>query len=362
MSDQALAQGATAAPENAAPQQAPEVAPAAGPPPAGRTGQPPRRPRKSSAEIAANWNPRTEDTPEARAELAATPDPAKPDAASSAAPEAPKAEPAPAPSSALERQLSRSLADLQRAQAESASMRRELAEAKKIVEALEAAKKDPIALLAMGGHSYDGLTRSILDGKIRPATPESLAQAETRTELEKLRSMVEASQKREEDARSHVIAQQETAHVKETIGQQAEKYPALSRLDWAPEQARKLYYAMAENEGAGDLGKVLASMNAAVQRDVRSMLTDERTAKAILGDKEIREVVVKALGLATETQAKPAPARDPGDSARRNSPSALPADLAADAGNRVHRRRQQTAQERKNRAIAALERHLSRSN
>lgn len=355
MSDQ------TPAAENAAPQtQAPETQqPAAAPPPAGRTGQPSRRARKSSAEIAANWNPRTEDTPEARAELASTPDPAKPDATASAAPEnAPKPELSPA----LERQLSRSLADLQRAQMESANTRRELAEARKIVEALEAAKKDPIALLAMGGHSYDGLTRSILDGKIRPETPESIAQKEARTEFEKLQARVEAQEKRVQDANLALVEKQETEHVRDTIGKQAEKFPALSRLDWAAGQARKLYYAMVENEGTGDLSKVLASMNSAVQRDVRSMLTDERTAKAILSDKEIREVVVKALGLATENQSKAAPARESGDSARRNSPSALPSDLAADAGNRVHRRRQQTAQERKNRAIAALERHLSRSN
>lgn len=347
--------------------QTPQPAPASDPkapqqqtttPPTGKTvGR--DRARKSASEIAAKWAPKFEDGPQGEGR-------SEPPGAPAEKPETAKAEPAKDPGAdklaQLERQVARALADLQKSQADGLSGKRQAEELAKKLEAYE--KASPLELLKLRGTDYESLTRDILAGKLKPPSPEQIAVEQAKSEVEQLKQWREQLETQQRELQERELAKREVEYVTGIVTQQAEAYPALAAIKWAPERAREIFYARAKENGQQpDLSEVLSELHTAVASDVRSVLSDERAAKAILADKAVREMVLKALGVGSTERATATPASETGAQPARGAtpPRALTQDLASDAGERAARGRKRTAHERRMAALARLEAHARSS-
>lgn len=283
-----------------------------------------------------------------------------PDAPSETAPQE-SAKPA-APD--VDAKLARALTGAQKAEARALAAEQQLAEARKTLEQVTALqdrlKKDPLSALKDAGWDYETLTRKVISGEISATTAAQLAQEQTSTEVAGLKQMIDELKRERDEQRAQQVAAQEIDFVKKRISERAETSPLLNALPWAPTAARERFYSLRNQGQDVEFESVLADMESAANSDIRAILSSERAAKALFADKQIRETVIKALGLGDKRHAASEPRAEPSKTdgrAPKDGPSTLVQDHAAEPSDRVVNR--YDPKRARQAAIAALQRRRS---
>lgn len=223
-----------------------------------------------------------------------------------------------------------------------------------LAKALEAAegwkKKSPLDALKDLGYSYEDLTRGIVEGKFKPATPEQMAIEGTKSEVQQLREQLAALQaEQQEQARQSEMTQRTQAiAAKLSEDDVASKIPLVSSMPWAAQHLAD-YHAANPDE---DLDAYAMSLESRVASDLRASLVSERALKALLADASVKGRVMAILGV-TKTQDQAAQQVSKG-TADRNPPTAIPQSAATAVGSRKTPSRVVSDLERKANALRAV--------
>jgi hypothetical protein len=306
-------------------------------------------------------SPKAGEVPVAPAEPEATPEPAEAAAEApaelEAAPEAeapaeaPAADPEPAAKPKPENaRLAKALVDLEREQAARMKLEKRF---KEFETKLAAAKDDPQALFDLSGVDGDSFIAKLIDKAAKkPAEPELTPEQKA---LKEVQDEVARLKQERDDALAKETYRQEVA----TITEKLKDRPIASVYPWAADTIYRNFYSEYQKTGeVPDLDSVIEKFEDGVAADLRSALSSERALKTLTSDAQVREMVVKALGLS------PAPATEKRQPARQEKPRATteaPADgpsvitpaMAAEVPARAASERK-SADERRAASIARL--------
>jgi hypothetical protein len=221
--------------------------------------------------------------------------------------------------------LQRAALDQERARIEAEQRLKEL---QTKLEAQE--KANPLDYLKSKGMSLEQLLRDAQAGKIKPTTEIDIAVDGVRGEIAQFKSEFEQLRqwKAEQDAHARL------EHVKSRLSERAEALPLSSSISWVAEQARNRYDAMRANGEEADFDAVLGAFESAIASDAKSLLSNERSLKALLADGELRKQVKAAIDALEPKKTKAAPASQSGDPRGENGLTTIPRDVAAVTGSR----------------------------
>ena len=265
-------------------------------------------------------------------------------------PEAPKPEAKPDDAELRVSRALRAAQEKERAAFEASKRAKELEARLKAAEEAEAARKNLSILdvLKERGYTYEQLTQEIVDGKLKPPTPEQLATETVSGEVAQLKKQLEEL-KAEREAQAKAQQAEATAtQLAQELKDNARDFPVLATLPWA---ARSIMQR-AERDGKS-FAEAARELETAARRDVQTVFDSEETLKLFLGDDKIKSRILDILGIKPQTATSPA--SDKGDhGARKVAPSAIPQSKATDAGTRVKGTKPVTTEDRVKAGLAHL--------
>lgn len=253
-----------------------------------------------------------------------------------------------------ELRLSRALRTAQekeRAAFEATRRAKDLEAKLKAAEELEAKRKglSVLDVLKERGYSYEQLTREIVDGKLKPPSPEELATEAVGSEVAQLRKLVDDLRQEREASTKQAQAEATAATLARELKDNAKDFPVLATLPWAP----RAIMNRSESEGK-TYAEAARDLESAVRSDMQNIFASEETLKLLLSNDNFKTRILELLGIKQSTTASPA--SDKGENGERKvTPSAIPQTKATDAGTRLKQPKPLTTEERIKVGLAHLD-------
>lgn len=262
-------------------------------------------------------------------EAAETPEPAVEAEPAAPAPVAAKAAVAEAVDDSKQR-LAKALADLQKAEENGLSTRKQLealSQAKADHEQLLAdAKANPLAALKKLGLSYNDITQKILKGELK-APDELDERLEPMSKIEKELAELKAERDAEKAEKAYT---RDLDTVSSHVTKRADAYPVASSLPSIKTMLLEACYG----RKTSDFDSVLAEYEEVATADTRAILSNPAAVKALLKDSKIRETLGAHFGA---QPSRKAPASSEGPRALGNDTVSVPTTPKAPALSQADR-------------------------
>lgn len=221
---------------------------------------------------------------------------------------------------------------------------RELYEAKKRAEAVEAEAKqakerldklksmNPVELLAAYGHTYEGTAEAIVSGKFKELTPEQLALKAHDERVAKLEAELDGyrTERANTEKRSKVEAQAKQLQT-ELTSKYSAQWPVLASLPDAGARIIELKEKFPD-ESYDAIATHLEKLHG---DQVRASVSSDAVLKALLADEATKSRVLALLNIKSEQLAQQVPQ---GKTRTGNGPDAIPSTHASTPGRRTEQR------------------------